>query len=103
MADPCATPGTTITAGSVTTGLTGLLQRLIDKTRPESTKRAIAILAAGTLCTCTLGLTLAVEFQAASHEGKVDPVLRDCLLGLAAFTAALAGAAYRKKEGAGDV
>lgn len=99
MADPCATPGTTPPATSaLTTGLTGLFQKLIRKDQPESTKRALAILAGVTLCLCTFGLTLAVEYQAAHAEGHVDGQLVLALLGVGAWTAALAGVAYRKQE-----
>lgn len=95
---PCATPGMTPTATAETTTLTGLFQRLVRTDYPESTKRALALLAGVTLCICTFGLTLAVEYQAAHGEGKVDAQLVFALLGVGAWTAALAGVAYRKPE-----
>lgn len=94
---PCATPGMTPTATAETTTCTGLFQRLVRTDYPESTKRALALLAGVTLCICTFGLTLAVEYQAAQRS-TVDGQLVIALLGIGAWTAALAGAAYRKQE-----
>jgi len=94
---PCATPGTTQPATTATTGLTGLFQRLVRTDYPESTKRALALMAGATLCLCSLGLTMAAEYQAA-QRGTVDGQLVVALLGIGAWTAALAGAAYRKPE-----
>lgn len=98
--DPCAAaPSATPTAGTSpeATGLLGLLQRTISKGMRESTKRFLALLAGSTLCLCTYGLNLAVIYQAVAR-GTVDPILRDCLLGMALSVAALATFAYRKPD-----
>jgi hypothetical protein len=66
----------------------------------ESTKRILALVAGVTLCLCTYGLTLAVIYQAASR-GTVDGQLVLALGGVSAWTAALAGVAYRKPDSTG--
>lgn len=101
MPDPCtaAAPSATPTTGT-SRGILGLIQRTISKGFRESTKRLLAILAGGTLCTCTLALTGAAVYEAAMR-GAVDPVLRDALLGMGLWTAALSGVAYRKPDATG--
>lgn len=103
MADPCVTvPSATPTTGiSPTTGLLGLIQRTISKGMRESTKRLIALVAAGTLCLCTIILTLMVAYQAVMR-GAVDGQLVAALLGMGGMTAALAGVAYRKPDSTGS-
>ena len=101
MGDPCATPGATPTDGNGMIGRIGLWLRLIRTDQPESTKRALALLAGVTLCLCTYGLTLAVIYQAAAR-GAVDGQLVFALLGVGAWTAALAGVAYRKADGGAE-
>ena len=93
---PCATSAAPTIPGP-RIGTAGLFLKLIRTDQPESTKRALALLAGATLCLCTFGLTLAVEYQAA-HQGTVDYQLVIALLGIGAWTAALAGVAYRKPE-----
>ena len=94
---PCATSAAPTIPGP-RIGTAGLFLKLIRTDQPESTKRALALLAGATLCLCTFGLTLAVEYQAANAEGKVDGQLVIALLGVGAWTAALAVGAYRKQE-----
>lgn len=95
----CATPAIP-TATSLTTGLTGLIQRLIRSDQPESTKRAIAILAACTLCLCAFALTLTIEVQAI-QTGHVDAQLAWITAGAYTAVAGLAGVAYRKADDGG--
>ena len=102
MADPCAipgaTPGATLTDGlAPTPGPTGLFRALLRTDQPESTKRALALMSGGTLCFCLTVLTLAVWYQALLR-GAVDGALVTCLLGVGAWTAGLAGVAYRKED-----
>ncbi|BDU72923.1 hypothetical protein [Mesoterricola silvestris] len=82
---------------ALTTGLTGLFQRLVRTDQPESTKRALAILAAMTLCSCLTLLTLAIWYQALVFQ-RVDGNLVAALLGISTSVATLACAAYFKKE-----
>ena len=93
---PCATSAAPTIPGP-RIGTAGLFQRLVRTDYPESTKRALALLAGVTLCICTLALALAVEYQA-DTRGTVDGQLVVALLGCGAWTAALAGVAYRKPE-----
>ena len=100
--DPCGTSSTTLTAGIPTAGSTGQLvmgmfQRLVRTDQPESTKRALALMAGGTLCFCLVVLTLAVWYQAVLI-GKVDTGLNVALGIISGSVAALAGVAYRKQD-----
>jgi hypothetical protein len=77
----------------------GMFQRLIRTDQPESTKRAIALMASCTLCICELILILAIWYQAVVI-GKVDSNLNYALGIISASVAGLAGVAYRKPEAA---
>lgn len=74
-----------------------LMQKLIRTDQPESTKRALALMAGATLCLCLTILTLAVWWQALMN-GKVDGGLVTALGLISGAVAALAGANYRAKE-----
>ena len=78
-------------------GLLGLLGNLVDRTKPQSTKRALALLGGITLCLCAYALTLGVLWQAASR-GTVDSQLVFALLGALSSVGLLAGISYRKPE-----
>lgn len=80
-----------------TTGITGLLTRIIRSDRPESTKRVLAILAGCTLCACSGALTLAICWQAAMKT-SVDGALVGASIGCNGIVAGLAGVAYHKKD-----
>jgi hypothetical protein len=96
--DLCVTPGTTPTDGEVPiTGVIGLFRRLVRTDQPESTKRAVALLASCTLCFCEVVLILAIWYQAVLI-GKVDPNLNYALGIISASVAGLAGVTYRKPE-----
>jgi len=79
------------------TGLGGLIQRIIREDQPESTKRALALLAGVVLCLCAFGLTLAIEWQACSGK-PVDGGLVTVAIAAYGILATLAGVAYRKPE-----
>lgn len=74
-----------------------IIQRAIRADQPESTKRLIALVAAGTLCLCAFGLTLTIEVQA-TQTGKVDAQLAWITAGAYMTVAGLAGVAYRKSD-----
>jgi len=102
--EPCSpTPGMIPTGGIPTelasTGplVMSLFQRLVRTDQPESTKRALALMAGSTLCACLALLTLAVWYQALVDHA-VDGGLVTALGLLSASVAGLAGAAYRKQE-----
>jgi hypothetical protein len=102
MPDPTTTPtdGQDQTTGRTGPFPMGLISRLLRTDQPESTKRAVALLASCTLCAVEMVLTLATYYQAVVYE-KVDGQLVFALLGVAASVAALAGVAYRKPEADG--
>lgn len=93
MAEPCSTPSLSLTPS-------GLFQRLINVDCPESSRRAIAIMAAVTLCLSVYGLLLAILWQASVAGGRVDGSLVGAFLGVSAFLATLAGVVKNKKESA---
>lgn len=74
-----------------------LYQRLLRRDCPESTKRALALLAGGTLCGGLLIVVLAIWWQAAFGKA-VDGNLIAALTVICAAVAGLAGVAYRKPE-----
>jgi hypothetical protein len=80
------------------TGPIGLLRALVDVSQPESTKRALALLAGTTLCACLALLTLAVWYQALVFQA-VDGHLVAALGLISGSVAALAGVAYHKQDG----
>jgi hypothetical protein len=82
-------------------GLTGLFQRIIRTDQPQSSKRAIALLAAVTLCLGEMVLILAVFYQAVLI-GHVDGELNVSLGLISGSVAGLAGVAYRKPEATTD-
>lgn len=96
MGDPCSTPQIP-TAGVPMNGITGLFRCLIRTDQPESTKRALALMAGSTLCACLSLLTMAVWYQAVMI-GTVDTGLNVALGIVSGSVAALAGVAYRKQD-----
>ena len=94
---PSKTP-TGVTMGSFRTQAEmGILRLLIRTDQPESTKRALALMAGITLCSCEMILTLAVWYQAVM-AAKVDGTLVAALGVLSGIVAGLAGVAYYKGE-----
>jgi hypothetical protein len=79
------------------TPLKGLLSRLLRTDCPESTPRALALLAGITLCFCLVVLTLAVWYEAVMN-GHVDTGLVAALSVISGSVAILAGAVHRQAE-----
>lgn len=75
----------------------GLLVRVLRTDQPESSKRAMALLAGITLCFCLVVLTFAAWYQA-MVDHAVDSGLVTALGLISATVGALAGVAYRKPE-----
>ena len=97
MDDPCvaapsATPMTGISMAR------GLFRSLIRTDQPESTKRALALMAGLTMCFCLLVLTAAVYYQAVAFE-KVDTGLNVALGTISLTVGTMATLAYHKPEG----
>lgn len=77
-----------------------IITRLLRQDCPESTKRAVALVAAGVLCLCLIIIILAVYWQAVM-DGTVDGTLATVTATLTAAVVTLAGVAYRKKDAPG--